>query len=176
MRIFRDDCAALAIDFQEKLVPAMYNKEELLKKSTILLTGLKLLDVPVIETRQYPRGLGETVPEIKEAMRPLITMDKLAFGCCDDAATLAVLEQTAKKTVIVCGVESHVCVLQTVIGLKSRGFTPVLVADCISSRAPADIEYAVDPVGVAAIIPSPEYRIIRWLSLNTSTCMQLIML
>ncbi len=143
MKLHRGDCVAFAIDYQERLVPVMHEKEELIRKSAMLLKGLGILGVPVLETRQYPKGLGDTVPEIKEAMVEPQTLDKVAFGCCDDAGILAALEQSGKKTVIVCGIEAHVCVLQTVVSLKEMGYTPVLVADCISSRKPMDLEYAL---------------------------------
>ena len=143
MRLKREDCAAIAIDYQERLVPVMHNKQALLEKSAMLLRGLGILEVPVLETRQYPKGLGDTVPEIKAAMTAPVTLDKVAFGCCDDEGILAALKATGKKTVIVCGIEGHVCVLQTVTALKELGFTPVLVADCISSRREMDLKYAI---------------------------------
>ena len=143
MKLLREDCVAVAIDYQEKLVPVMHEKERLLQKSAMLLQGLGLLDVPVLETRQYPKGLGETVPEIVAAMKVPVTLDKMAFGCCDDEGFMAALRATGKKTVILCGIESHVCVLQTLIALKELGYTPVLVADCVSSRSPVDLKFAL---------------------------------
>ena len=143
MRLVKEDCVAVAIDYQEKLVPVMADKEALLQKSAMLLQGLGILGVPVLETRQYPKGLGDTVPEIKAAMTAPVTLDKMAFGCCDDAGFMAALRESGKKAVILCGIESHVCVLQTLIALKELGFTPVLIADCVSSRSTVDRHYAL---------------------------------
>ena len=84
MRITPENTLAIAVDFQERLVPAMSGKDELIRNSSILLKGLAVLGVPVILTRQYPKGLGETVAEIKEAAPGQPEYDKLTFSCYDD--------------------------------------------------------------------------------------------
>ena len=139
MRIERDNTVALVIDYQEKLVPVMDEKERLIQNSSILLAGLKYLGVPMIVTQQYTKGLGITVQEIREAMESDDYIDKISFTAFD-----SVKEQIMdKKFVIVCGIEAHICVLQTVIDLVEEGFVPVVVEDCISSRKPNDKEVAI---------------------------------
>ena len=139
MRIEREQTAALIIDYQEKLVPVMDEKERLIQNSSILLAGLKYLGVPMIVTQQYTKGLGITVQEIREAMESDDYIDKISFTAFD-----SVKEQIMdKKFVIVCGIEAHICVLQTVIDLVEEGFVPVVVEDCISSRKPNDKEVAI---------------------------------
>lgn len=139
MRIEREHAIALAIDYQERLVPVMDKKSELIENSGILLAGLRELGVPIVVTQQYTKGLGKTVPEIVEAIGSPEYVEKIRFSACD------VVEEKihAKKYVIVCGVEAHICVLQTVIDLKSAGYIPVLVTDCISSRKAYNREMAV---------------------------------
>ena len=139
MRIERENTVALVIDYQEKLVPVMDEKERLIQNSSILLAGLKYLGVPMIVTQQYTKGLGITVQEIREAMESDDYIDKISFTAFD-----SVKEQIMdKKFVIVCGIEAHICVLQTVIDLVEEGFVPVVVEDCISSRKPNDKEVAI---------------------------------
>lgn len=139
MRIIREEAAAVVIDYQEKLVPAMHKKEELIRNSQILLKGLKILGVPMCVTQQYTKGLGMTVSEIQEAVGTKAYMDKISFSTAD-----VIAEQIqGKKYVILCGIEAHICVLQTLIDLKAKGYVPVLVEDCISSRKKNDKKMAI---------------------------------
>lgn len=140
MRIEREHTAAIVVDYQEKLVPVMHEKEQLIHNSEILLKGLKILDVPMYITQQYTKGLGMSIPEIQEAAATTDYIDKIAFTAYDAVKW----KLRAKKYVIVCGIEAHICVLQTVIDLKAAGFVPVLVADCISSRKESDKQIALD--------------------------------
>ncbi|MBP3663601.1 MAG: isochorismatase family protein, partial [Tyzzerella sp.] len=124
---------------QEKLVPVMYEKERLIQNSAILLAGLRQLGIPMLVTQQYTKGLGITIQEIREAMESDDYIDKISF-----TAFNSVKEQIRdKKFVIVCGIEAHICVLQTVIDLVEAGFVPVVVEDCISSRKPNDKKIAL---------------------------------
>lgn len=138
MRILKEDCVALVIDYQEKLVPAMSGIEPLLDRSEILLKGLHALEVPMLISQQYPRGLGQTLPRILEAAGHAPTFDKVSFSLWDDEPLRSVIEQSGKKTVLICGIEAHVCVLQTAVDLLEKGYRVVLVDDCISSRKPSD--------------------------------------
>ncbi len=139
MRIIREEAAAVVIDYQEKLVPAMHKKEELIRNSQILLKGLKILGVPMCVTQQYTKGLGMTVSEIQEAAGTKAYMDKISFSTADVTAE----QIQGKKYVILCGMEAHICVLQTLIDLKAKGYVPVLVEDCISSRKKNDKKMAI---------------------------------
>lgn len=139
MRIDAKQSVALVIDYQEKLVPAMADKEQLIHNSCILLEGLQTLDVPMVLTQQYTKGLGMTIPEIQVAAGTQEYIDKIAFTAYDSVES----EIHEKKFVIVCGIEAHICVLQTVIDLKTAGFVPVLVTDCISSRKSHDKEMGI---------------------------------
>ena len=140
MRIEREHTAAIVVDYQEKLVPVMSDKEQLIHNSEILLKGLKILEVPMYITQQYTKGLGTSVKEITDAVEDTAYTDKLSFTAYDCVAD----KISSKKYIIVCGIEAHICVLQTVIDLKVAGFVPVLVADCISSRKESDKQVAIE--------------------------------
>ena len=143
MRISKEFCAGLVIDIQERLFPHMEDKDELLRKCMILIEGLKILEVPLYHTEQYPRGLGSTLEAICDALGPVDAIEKATFSCCDEPGYLSALKNSERKTLIVCGIEAHVCVLQTVVDLVASGYTPVVVEDCISSRNPEDKRVAI---------------------------------
>jgi nicotinamidase-related amidase len=140
MRIEREQAIAVVVDYQEKLVPVMHEKDTLLRNSAILLEGLKILDVPLVITQQYTKGLGTSVETITNAAQTTEYIDKIAFTAYDSVKW----KLRGKKFVIVCGIEAHICVLQTVIDLKEAGYVPVLVADCISSRKESDKQVALE--------------------------------
>ena len=138
MRIQKEDAAGLIIDIQERLFPHMHEHEALAKNNGILVQGLKLLGLPVLVTQQYTRGLGPTIPGMKVLIEGFPGIEKTAFSCCDEPEFIKALAETSKKFILIAGIESHVCVLQTVIDLTERGYEPVVVEDCISSRKPND--------------------------------------
>lgn len=142
MSISLDNVMALAIDFQEKLVPAMHEKENLIKRSEILLKGLSELDVNIITSQQYTKGLGMTIPQLREILGNEY-FDKRAFSCYKDADILQKIKELDKKYIIICGIEAHICVLQTCLDLAEAGFVPVLVTDCTSSRKQSDMNNAL---------------------------------
>lgn len=143
MKLKADKAVAIAIDYQERLMPAMSNQTRLLEKSVCLLKGLKLLGVPTILTQQNTKGLGMSVQEIYDAAGTREYMDKMAFSICSDEAIKEAVEKPGREQVILCGVEAHICVLQTAIDLKAAGYEPVIVTDCISSRREEDKQTAV---------------------------------
>ena len=146
MRINRIQTAALFVDLQERLIPAMTDGTEVVQRSVMLLEGLKILGIPAVFLRQYPKGLGDTIPELRDAAGEHTPFDKLAYSALQDEAIVAEFERLRErdiKNVIVCGVEAHVCVLQTCIDLVNAGFQPILVTDCVASRNPYDKEIAL---------------------------------
>lgn len=139
MRIEKENSIALVIDYQEKLVPVMEKRHKLIHDSAILLAGLRELGVPMIITQQYTRGLGTTVKEITDAVGEEEYVEKISFSAYEN-----IKDQIAgKKFVIVCGIEAHICVMQTVIDLAEAGYVPVIVEDCISSRRESDKKTAI---------------------------------
>ena len=141
MKILPEESLLVVVDVQEKLFTHMADKERLLAKLITLVEGMKALDVTVLAARQYPQGLGDVV----EPLKPYFTgcYDKMTFSCCGEKNFLSALEASGRKRIIVAGIEAHVCVLQTVLDLKQLGYTPVLVADAISSRSEFDAAMAL---------------------------------
>ena len=144
MRISKEACSGLVIDIQEKLFLHMDQKDELLRKCLILLKGLQVLKVPVMITEQYPKGLGPTLDQVNQAFGLVNPIEKISFSCCHEPAFVESLEHFKRNTIIICGIEAHVCVLQTVIDLIDSGFRPVVVADCTSSRNAEDKRISLD--------------------------------
>ncbi len=142
MRITKENTVGLIIDIQERLFPAMREKEALLKNTLTLVKGLTELKISLLVTQQYSRGLGETIPEIKSVIPDFEFIEKRSFSCCDEPFFMESLKKTEVKNVIICGIESHVCVLQTAVDLKDAGFNPVVVMDCVSSRTKDSIKIA----------------------------------
>ncbi len=143
MRILPEETCCIVIDYQEKILPTMAEKERLMECSVRLLKGLRILDIPVMMTAQYAKGLGVNVPEITEAAGTEEYCDKKMFSVYGDEAARAKLECFGKKNVVICGIEAHICVLQTVVDLIHAGYRPILVEDCVSSRKQSDKETAV---------------------------------
>lgn len=143
MRILKEESCGLVIDIQEKLFPHIHQYEYLEKNTEILIKGLKILDIPILVTEQYRKGLGLTIPSVREALNEFNTIEKIAFSCCDSNDFISALKILNRKNVIITGIETHVCVLQTVIDLIDLGYQPVVVEDCISSRKESDKNTAI---------------------------------
>jgi nicotinamidase-related amidase len=142
------DSVFVLVDVQERLYPHMHQAEELGRSLSILLRGFALLGVPGIVTQQYTKGLGSTIGPLRAVLDqaghdPKEVVEKLAFGCCDEPSFVERLDAVGKHVVVLAGIEAHVCVLQTAIGLAERGFRPVVVADCVSSRRQSDRDIAL---------------------------------
>ena len=144
MRITKENTTALLIDFQERLFPAMDEKEGLVKNTKMLIEGLQLLGIPVAFTQQYTKGLGETLEEIRSLVPNFKAIEKTDFSCCGADEYQTFLNQNLSKTIILCGIEAHVCVLQTAVDLKEAGYNPIVVTDCITSRSAISKESALD--------------------------------
>ena len=142
MRITLENTIGLVIDIQERLFPAMSEKELLLKNTLVLIKGLNELGIPLLITQQYTKGLGETIPEIKSEIAEFSFIEKRNFSCCDELQFAESIHNLEAKNVIICGIESHVCVLQTAVDLKEAGLNPIVVMDCVSSRIKENIELA----------------------------------
>jgi nicotinamidase-related amidase len=145
----------LVIDLQEKLLPAIWEKERLLGNVTKLLQLARILGLPVVPTTQYSRGLGPTAPEIA-ALLDRDPIDKTSFGCFGDP------EITAKLTgtLLVAGIEAHICVCQTVLGALDAGLPVHVAADATSSRTAANRDVGIERMRAAgAVISSTEMAI-----------------
>ena len=122
------------IDVQEKLVPLMENNTQLVENLVILVKGAQLLDIPIIWMEQLPDKLGPTIPEIKNMMKGQSPITKNVFSCGDSDPYISILNNYDPDEVILCGIETHVCVYQTAIDLLSIGKDVQVVADAVTSR------------------------------------------
>jgi nicotinamidase-related amidase len=134
MRILREQTAGLVIDIQERLFPYIHEHETMARNAGILIQGLQALQVPIIVTEQYTKGLGPTVQPLRELFNDGTPLEKLAFSCCDDAGFMGHLDALQKRFIVITGIESHVCVMQTCIDLLEKNYIPVIAEDCVSSR------------------------------------------
>jgi len=149
-----DNAALLIIDMQERLFPVMQEKERLLRNVIKLIRGAQALEIPVLLTEQYPRGLGPTLPEIKELMPDIKPIEKVSFNCCDEAAFCRSLEALKRKQVLIAGIEAHICVYQTAAGLARAGYEVQVVADCVTSRENENRLVALFRMGAEGIKPT----------------------
>jgi len=138
MRILKENTALLVIDIQERLFPLIWEHEKLTRNVPILIEGMKVLGIPVFVTEQYVKGLGQTIPEIAACLTGIERIEKMSFSCCDESRFMMDLASSGKENIIIAGIESHVCVLQTVLDLVKNAYHPIVVEDCISSRKPND--------------------------------------
>jgi nicotinamidase-related amidase len=149
-----DNTVIVAIDFQERLFPVMHAKEKLLQNVVKLIKGAGVLEIPVILTEQYPKGLGPTIPEIKALLPGAKPVEKVCFSCCDNDAFNQSLESLKRKQVLIAGIEAHICVYQTAMALARKGYEVQVVTDCVSSREPENKTVALFKMGAAGISPT----------------------
>jgi len=146
MRIAEERSLLVIVDVQERLLPVMTEPERLTERIVRLLKGIGILGLPIIMTEQYPRGLGHTVEPIAEAYQAAGgtgIIEKLAFSCCDEKAFMEEIDGQGRKNIILAGIETHVCMLQTTMDLIAKGFQPVIPADTTSSRFQQDRDVAL---------------------------------
>lgn len=142
LRLDREDTAVLLVDFQERLHAAMDPEagRKAASNARILLEGARALEVPVVLTEQYPRGLGPTLPDLLGALPGTRPVEKIEFSCLRNDAARQALEAIGRRKVLVAGMETHICVYQTVLDLAEHGFTPHVLADACLSRTEANHE------------------------------------
>lgn len=134
----------LVIDIQQRIIGVINEHERVVSSALKLIEGFKALELPIFYTEQYPRGLGETVPELKDALGDREAYQKMTFSCvgCDDDL-FAKLKKENITQVVIAGIESHVCVQQTVLDLLANGFQVNVAADAVSSRKEIDYVHAL---------------------------------
>jgi nicotinamidase-related amidase len=144
MLIYPNSSCLLVVDIQEKLAPAIHESEAIVANARWLVEVAKLADVPVLTSEQYPAGLGRTVKELRDVLPEDGYMEKLHFSCMSDPGCNEKINSIRPNQVVIIGMESHVCVLQTAIQIKQQAREVFVVADCVSSRNPADKAMALE--------------------------------
>jgi nicotinamidase-related amidase len=160
-------CALVVVDIQEKLLPPIFNKEALVKNSQLLIRLAKILDLPVMVTTQYSKGLGPTLPEIASLLADVTPTDKLEFSCFGSDAFRSHLKALPgdRNTVLLCGMEAHICVMQTALGALNEGYLVHVATDAVGSRAESNWKVGLDRMKSAgAVMSSTEmmmYELLR---------------
>jgi len=136
----KDNSVLVVVDIQEKLAVVMDQKDKVTNNCLHIIEAAKLLSIPVIVTEQYPKGLGQTINEIKEVLPDYAPLEKVTFDCCKGEGFLDKIASLRKTHIILTGMETHVCVLQTCLGLLDKGYFVHLVSDAVSSRKKDDFK------------------------------------
>ena len=157
-----EQCALIVVDIQEKLLSPIFNKDELVRNSQLLVRLAGILELPTIVTTQYQKGLGSTVPEIASLLTGTSPLDKLQFGCfgCDEFRSALKMLPGHRNTLLVCGMEAHICVMQTVLGALNDGYLVHVATDAIGSRVRWNWDIGIDRMRSAgAVISTTEMMI-----------------
>jgi len=151
------DSLLLVIDPQEKLVRMIHNREEVVETIRRLLRFASIFSLPVVLTEHYPQGLGYTVEEVKEALPAYRPVVKRVFSCFGVPEFEEALRETGRKRLLVCGIETHICVCQTVLDALHRGYLVQVVADGVGTRRPEDHVTALERLrGAGATVTTSE--------------------
>lgn len=153
----RTHAALLVIDIQARVHAAMCFGKQVEESAIKLIRGFEILNVPIYLTEQYPKGLGPTLPTIAEALRGNTPLQKMSFSCCGSEELMAGLKAKGIRQILLCGIETHVCVSQTAHDLLAAGFQVHVARDAVSSRRESDHATALERMrGAGAIITTAE--------------------
>lgn len=160
-------CALAVIDIQQKLLPPIFNREQLVRNAQLLIRLAQITDIPTLLTTQYAKGLGGTVEEIASLVPQAEVHDKLEFSCFGSQEFCGAMKRlpAGRNTLLVCGMETHICVLQTVMAALHAGYLVHVAADAVGSRAEFNWKIGLERMRDAgAVISSTEtilYEIMR---------------
>ncbi len=157
-----DRCALIVVDIQEKLLPPIFQKDQLVRNSQLLIRLAGILKIPAIVSTQYAKGLGNVVPQIASLLPDAQPIDKQAFSCFGSDVFCSMLKRMPgnRNTVLLCGMESHICVMQTALGALREGYLVHVASDAVSSRTEWNWKIGLERMRAAgAIISSTEMMI-----------------
>lgn len=160
----KDKSILLIIDVQEKLVK-MLDKNVIVSRTATLAKAAKIFGIPTIVTQQYSRGLGETVEPVKQNLAPNTTIvEKSSFSAIKEAGFLELLQSYDKKQIVICGIETHICVHQTTADLISQGYEVYIVKDACASRSKYEFKQGIERMQAnGAKISCLEIVLFEWL-------------
>lgn len=157
----RDDTALLVIDVQDRLLPAISGRDHIVWNIRRLIDGAQVLGLDVAATEQYPKGLGATAPILAERLGEIPS--KLMFSCRECEEIFTKFSKNGRHKVLVCGIESHVCVQQTVLDLMGEGFRVYVAVDAVGSRHELDYQTALRRMETAgATLTTTEAALFEW--------------
>ena len=139
-------CCLAVVDVQGKLAQLMVNKEALFKNIQILIRSAQTLDIPILWCQQAPQALGPTVPEIAELLTGVEPIDKTSFSCYGEPRFVQCLQMLGREQILLCGIETHVCVYQTATDLLAQNYQVTVVTDAVSSRTAENRQIGLDRV------------------------------
>jgi len=157
-----EQCALIVVDMQEKLLPPIWEKERLVRNVQLLIRLAGILKIPALVSTQYAKGLGNTVPDIASMLPDSKAIDKLMFSCFGSDVFCSLLKRLPgqRTTVLLCGMETHICVMQTALGALRDGYLVHVAADAVSSRTELNWRIGLDRMRAAgAIVSSTEMMI-----------------
>jgi nicotinamidase-related amidase len=157
-----EQCALIVVDMQEKLLPPIWEKERLVRNAQLLIRLAGILKIPALVSTQYAKGLGNTLPDIASMLPDTPAIDKLMFSCFGSDVFCSLLKRLPgqRTTVLLCGMETHICVMQTALGALRDGYLVHVAADAVSSRTELNWRIGLDRMGTAgAILSSAEMMI-----------------
>ena len=153
----KENSAVLLIDYQERFVPVLHDNDEIIKNIKLLLSGANIYKLPVFVSEQVPEKLGPTINDFKEHLLGAKLFSKKTMSCCGQPGFIEELKNKNIKKIAICGIEAHVCVLQTSLDLLNNNFQVHLAVDAITSRIPYNKDIAIEKIKAAgAIISSVE--------------------
>ncbi|MEM1606988.1 MAG: hydrolase [Candidatus Bathyarchaeia archaeon] len=150
--ISRENVVLVVIDVQEKLFPLISGKEKVLENIQRLIRFARIINVPIILTEQYPKGLGSTIREIKDLIPDVTVIEKIEFSCFGSDRFREVIKGLNADSLIIVGIETHICVMQTAIEGVEEGFRVCVVSDATSSRNVEDKEIALERMKESGVI------------------------
>lgn len=164
----RTNSALLVIDVQERLVPSIHEHPRIIWNIGRLIDAARILSVPVEGTEQYPQGLGVTVPELRDRIPVMHT--KRQFSCAECVSLFTQLKTSGISNLLLCGIETHVCVQQTALDLIGSGFQVFLAVDACGSRFPLDREIAIQRMqSMGVTLTTTESAIFEWCETSLAT-------
>jgi len=166
-----EHCALLVVDIQEKLLPPIFQKEQLVRNAQLLIRAAGILKIPALVSTQYAKGLGGTVPEIASLLAGTVAIDKTLFSCFASDEFCAMLKRLPgqRNTLLLCGMECHICVMQTALGALREGYLVHVASDAVSSRTEWNWKIGLERMRAAgAVISSTEMMIYELMRSSSS--------
>jgi nicotinamidase-related amidase len=166
-----EQCALVVIDIQEKLLPPIFQREQLVRNAQLLIRAAGILKIPALVSTQYAKGLGGTVPEVASLLPETDPIDKTLFSCFGSDVFCSVIKQVPgqRNTLLLCGMESHICVTQTALGALREGYLVHVASDAVSSRTKWNWKIGLERMRSAgAVISSTEMMIYELMRSSSS--------
>jgi nicotinamidase-related amidase len=166
-----DQCTLIVVDIQEKLLPPIFQKEQLVRNSKLLILTAGVLKIPAIVSTQYAKGLGKTVADVAALLPETDAIDKDQFSCFGSEVFCTLLKRLPgnRNTLLLCGMESHICVMQTALGALREGYLVHIASDAVSSRTEWNWKIGLERMRAAgAVISSTEMMIYELMRSSSS--------